>query len=106
VEGAQLEGLGDGGDRNLNYSIAALREWYAEQHAHYLAEGVDFWWNDEGETYYFAFYYWNLAQVEGLAKFDKKKRFWTINRSYSPGMSRMGAVIWTGCVRRLYTAPL
>ena len=36
---------------------------YAEQHAHYLADGVDFWWNDEGETYYFAFYYWNLAQV-------------------------------------------
>jgi len=65
-------------------------------HGHYLEEGVDFWWNDEGETYYFAFYYWNLAQQGGLAKFDKKKRFWTINRSYSAGMSRMGAVIWTG----------
>ena len=32
----------------------------------------------------------------GLAKFDPKKRFFTINRSYSPGMSRLGAVIWTG----------
>lgn len=53
-------------------------------------------WNDEGETYYFAFYYWNAAQVEGLTNFDSKKRFWSINRCYTPGMSRQGAVIWTG----------
>ena len=33
-----------------------------------------------------------------LAKFDKKKRFWTINRSYSPGMQRQGSLTWTGDV--------
>ena len=96
---ADHSGGAPGGTRNLNYTVTALREWYAEQHAHYLKEGVDFWWNDEGETYYFAFYYWNLAQVAGLATYDSKKRFWTINRSYSLGMSRLGAVIWSGDIQ-------
>eukprot|EP00056_Hartaetosiga_gracilis_P010544 m.156347 g.156347 ORF g.156347 m.156347 type:complete len:842 (+) comp13338_c0_seq2:110-2635(+) len=82
--------------RNLNYSIEALQTWYYTQHTHYLQDGVEFWWNDEGETQYFTFYWWNEAQVKGLAAFDKNKRFFTINRSYSPGMSRYGAAIWTG----------
>ena len=29
----------------------------------------------------------------------KKKRFFTINRSYSPGSQRLGAVVWTGDIR-------
>jgi len=35
---------------------------YAAQHVPYLKTGVDFWWNDEGESSYFTFYFWNLAQ--------------------------------------------
>ena len=41
---ADHSGGAPGGTRNLNYSIPALQEWYAEQHAHYLKDGVDFWW--------------------------------------------------------------
>lgn len=59
-------GGGAGGNRNLNYSIAAVRQWYGEQQAWYHKINADlsppapveFWWNDEGETDYFTFYYW------------------------------------------------
>ena len=69
---------------------------YHEQHKHYLKDGVEFWWNDEGETQYFTFHWWNLAQYNGLGAFDSNKRFFTINRSYSPGMARFGLTVWTG----------
>ena len=36
--------------RNLDFSIPAARAWYVEQQAHYIDAGVDFFWNDEGET--------------------------------------------------------
>ena len=88
--------LGDGGPRNLNYSIEAVRTWYAEQQQHYHSDGVDFWWNDEGEIFYFDFFWWNTAQRDGLHKYNSSKRFWSINRAYTPGISRLGAVIWTG----------
>ena len=58
--------------------------------------GVDFWWNDEGETDYFTFWFWNLAEITGAKIVDATKRFWTINRSYSPGMHRIGGAVWTG----------
>ena len=58
-----------------------MRDWYAAQIAHFSPDGVDFWWNDEGETLYYTFYWWNVAQVASLAAFDPKKRFFTINRS-------------------------
>eukprot|EP00299_Pterocystis_sp_00344_P019732 c9762_g1_i1.p1 GENE.c9762_g1_i1~~c9762_g1_i1.p1 ORF type:complete len:894 (-),score=194.25 c9762_g1_i1:20-2701(-) len=93
---ADHSGGAPGGPRNLNYSIPELRTWYSDNHAHFLEEGVDFWWNDEGETFYFAFHWWNMAQLEGLSKFDAKKRFFTINRSYTPGMQRIAATQWTG----------
>jgi hypothetical protein len=45
-----------------------------------LPDGVDFWWNDEGETVYFTFFWWNTAQQQALSAFNPKKRFFTINR--------------------------
>ncbi len=39
-----------GNGRNLNYSMPEVREWYGQNIAHFLQEGVNFWWNDEGET--------------------------------------------------------
>jgi len=84
--------------RSLDFSQAAVREWYGDQMRHYLDDGVDFWWNDEGETFYHNFYYWTLAQQALAAKKDSNKRFFTINRSFSPGNQRLGAVTWTGDV--------
>lgn len=43
---------GAGGDRNLNYSIGAVRDWYAKEQEPLLHAGVDFWWNDEGMLTY------------------------------------------------------
>eukprot|EP00049_Salpingoeca_infusionum_P005768 m.96641 g.96641 ORF g.96641 m.96641 type:complete len:838 (+) comp13076_c0_seq1:67-2580(+) len=85
-----------GGGRNLNYSIAEVRDWYNQQQNHYHKDGVEFWWNDEGETMYFTFFWWNQAEYDGLKKFNSTKRFFTINRSYSPGMQRFGLAAWTG----------
>ena len=34
---------------NWNYSTPEFRSWYAAGHAHFLKDGIDFWWNDEGE---------------------------------------------------------
>jgi alpha-glucosidase (family GH31 glycosyl hydrolase) len=82
--------------RNLNYSNPDVRAWYAEQITHFFADGVSYWWNDEGETQYFTFHGWNQAQNDALVAHDPKKRFLTINRSYTPGMQRYGLVIWTG----------
>ena len=40
-------------DINWNFSVPALREWYTSTHAHFIEDGMDFWWNDEGETAWF-----------------------------------------------------
>jgi alpha-glucosidase (family GH31 glycosyl hydrolase) len=79
--------------RNLNYTNPDVRAWYAKQTLHFLADGVDYYWNDEGETQYFTFHTWNLAQEAALINHTPQKRFLTINRSYSPGMQRFGLVV-------------
>ena len=82
--------------RNLNYSNPAVREWDAGKQAHYLSDGVTFFWNDEGETDYYTFHWWNVAQADTLRAFDPTRRFYSINRAWSPGMARLGATVWTG----------
>lgn len=82
--------------RNINYSMPEARTWYAQQQAHYYDDGVSFFWNDEGETDYFTFYWWNVAQLESLRMTQGDSRFFSINRAWSPGMARIGATVWTG----------
>lgn len=86
--------------RNINYSIPDARSWYANQMAHYYVDGVKFFWNDEGETDYFTFYWWNVAQEAALrlAEPNKDTRFYSINRAWSPGIARLGVTVWTGDV--------
>ena len=48
--------LGYANQRNINYSIPAARDWYAQHQKHYIADGVAFFWNDEGETDYYTFH--------------------------------------------------
>lgn len=88
----------DGG-RNLNYSIPAVKAFYATNIAHFYPDGVDFWWNDEGETQYYTFFDWNDAEADALTAFDSTKRMFTINRAYTPGMQRQGAITWTGDIQ-------
>merc|ERR550525_1616517 len=70
--------------RNLNFSNPAVRSWYAAQQGHYLDDGVDFWWNDEGETDFFTNYWWNVAEVEILRSRSTAKRFYSLNRAWTP----------------------
>ena len=37
-----------------------------------------------------------ITSHTGLMKYDANKRFFSINRAYTPGMSRLGATMWTG----------
>ena len=99
LPGGELSGDGQVGyaeRRNINYSIPAARAWYAEHQKHYYDEGVSFFWNDEGETDYFTFHWWNVAQADSLRQIDPTQRFYSINRAWSPGMARLGATVWTG----------
>jgi len=47
--------VGEGGGINFNFSVPECREWYAQTHAHFINDGMDFWWNDEGETSWFTY---------------------------------------------------
>lgn len=87
--------VGAGGN-NWNFTVRSLREWYAAKHQHFLDDGVDFWWNDEGETQWFTYHYWNLAQQAAQATARPNSRFFTINRAFTPGMQRYPASTWTG----------
>jgi len=85
-------------ERNLDYSQKEVRDWYSKSIDHFTDDGVSFWWNDEGETNYYTFHWWNVAQVDALRTKRPHERFFSLNRAWSPGMARMGAAVWTGDV--------
>ena len=67
--------------------------------------GVDFWWNDEGETDYYTFYYWSLAQSDLLRSSSKPtQRFFSLSRAFSPGLARLGGSVWTGDIHPTWDA--
>lgn len=82
--------------RDLNFRDAAVRAWYASRLGPLLTNGVDGWWNDEGESTYGTYYYWNEAEQNAQAKFRPGIRLWTLNRAFEPGLQRFGAAAWTG----------
>eukprot|EP00911_Craspedida_sp_UC1_P001063 UC1_evm1s799 len=92
---SDADAVGAGGN-NWNYSVADFTRWYTSHHLHFLKEGVDFWWNDEGETQWFTYLWWNMAQAAQYAQALPGRRFFTINRAFQPGMQRFPGVSWTG----------
>ena len=52
--------------------------------------------DDEGESVYTKYYYWNLAEFNALAQFKPGQRHWSIDRAFQPGEGPMGAAAWTG----------
>jgi alpha-glucosidase len=82
--------------RALRFANPDARAWYAAQTVPLLKDGIDGWWNDEGEFSYTNFYYWNVAQRAAEDAVQPSARMWTINRAFSPGMGRLGAAAWTG----------
>jgi alpha-glucosidase len=82
--------------RDLNFSNAGLRKWYEEETRPLLKAGVDAWWDDEGESYYTCYYWWNTAQRDLLASARPNYRHFTLNRAFSPGDQRFGYCTWSG----------
>ncbi|MGI4751450.1 MAG: TIM-barrel domain-containing protein [Janthinobacterium lividum] len=82
--------------RDLNFSNASLRKWYEEKNKPLIMAGVDGWWDDEGESYYTCYYWWNKAQYDLLAFARPNYRHFTINRAFSPGDQRFGYCAWSG----------
>jgi hypothetical protein len=73
---------------------------YAKNSEHFVSDGIDFWWNDEGETQWFTYHWWNAAQkAEALAVLPHR-RIWSINRACvgardSPCCARAHAMIFS-----------
>lgn len=82
--------------RDLNFSNAALRKWFEEKTRPLLNAGVDAWWDDEGESYYTCYYWWNKAQYDLLASARPNYRHFTLNRAFGPGDQRFGYSTWSG----------
>ena len=83
-------------NRDLNFSNAGLRKWFEEKTRPLLNTGVDAWWDDEGESYYTCYYWWNKAQYDLLASARPNYRHFTLNRAFSPGNQRLGYSTWSG----------
>lgn len=83
-------------NRDLNYSNAGVRKWYIEKNRPLVKAGVDAWWDDEGESYYSCYYWWNIAQRDLLTSARPNYRHFTLNRSFSPGNQRLGYCTWNG----------
>jgi alpha-glucosidase len=82
--------------RNLDFSKPEVRAYWGENNKKFLEAGMAGFWNDEGETTYTEYSYWNMAELDLLKQVDPSARFWSLNRSFIPGMQRFGAAAWTG----------
>ncbi|MDB5326404.1 MAG: yicI 2 [Phycisphaerales bacterium] len=98
VDGAMMD------QRAMDFSNANMRQWYADHTVPLLKDGVDGWWNDEGEFTYTTYPYWVQAEREALDKVSPGQRLWTINRAFCPGLSRFGAAAWTGDIHPNWAA--
>ena len=56
-------------------------EQVAHGHAHFIKDGIDFWWNDEGDTSWYTYLLWNQAQAD---QYTQNTRHFTINRRTRP----------------------
>lgn len=83
-------------NRDLNFSNPGLRKWYADKNKPLIKAGADAWWDDEGESYYTCYYWWNKAQFDLLASARPNYRHFTLNRAFSPGTQRFGYSAWSG----------
>lgn len=63
------------GDNNWNMSAPGWFDWYVGSHLHFLQDGLDYWWNDEGETQWFTYTWWNAAQQAEYAQALPNQRF-------------------------------
>lgn len=90
--------------RDVDFKNPKFSAWYLENTVALLQQGVDGWWDDEGEGTFTTYYFWNLTQANALAKVNRAARLWTLNRAFSPGLQRLGAAAWTGDIHSTWKA--
>jgi len=82
--------------RNLDYSNPDAQAWWQKNNRKFVEAGMAGFWDDEGETTFTDYSYWNLTEEALFTQVDPKARFWSLNRSFAPGLQRFGAAAWTG----------
>jgi alpha-glucosidase len=83
-------------DRDMDFKNPGLEKWYEARNLPLLKAGVDAWWDDEGESYYTCYYWWNKTQYDLMAEARPNYRHFTLNRAFSPGNQRFGYCTWSG----------
>ncbi|MCA1595912.1 MAG: glycoside hydrolase family 31 protein [Chloroflexi bacterium] len=87
---------------DVSFDLPAVRSWWWSHQEPLVKDGVDGWWNDEAEQKYDEFFFMALSEWEGAKKMDpspERKRVWSLNRAFTPGMQRLGAAVWTGDIQ-------
>ena len=82
--------------RNLDFSQPAVQAFWQDNNRKFVEAGMPGFWNDEGETNFTEYSYWNLTELNLFHDVDPNARFWSINRAFAPGLQRFGAAAWTG----------
>jgi alpha-glucosidase len=82
--------------RNLDFSQPAVQTFWQDSNRKFVEAGMPGFWNDEGETNFSEYSYWNLTEIKLFHDVDPNARFWSINRAFAPGLQRFGAAAWTG----------
>ena len=82
--------------RNLDFSNTDVQAWWQTNNRKFVESGMAGFWDDEGETSYTEYSYWNLTEAALFQHVDMYARFWSLNRSFAPGLQRFGAAAWTG----------
>jgi len=85
--------------RDMDFSNTSFQEWYKEHTIPLLNAGMDAWWNDEGESYYSLYYWWNKTEYDALKTVKPDQRNFSINRAFSPGNQKFGYCTWTGDIQ-------
>jgi alpha-glucosidase len=85
--------------RDLDYANPGVQVWWQDNNRKFVEAGMVGFWNDEGETTFTEYSYWNLTELELFKQVDPNARFWSLNRSFAPGVQRFGAAAWTGDIQ-------
>jgi alpha-glucosidase len=85
--------------RNLDYSNPAVQAWWQKNNRKFVQAGMAGFWDDEGETNYTEYSYWNLTEFVLFQQVDPTERFWSLDRCFDPGLQRFGAAAWTGDIQ-------
>jgi len=85
-------GTGD----DVDFSKPEVRAWWASNLAPAMQAGVSGWWNDEAEQAFTEYFWMTTAELDLWKANYPDRRFWSINRTFSPGAQRLGSAVWTG----------